>query len=309
MALSKSKALAKLQTTLLKLIPTAPFDFQHTLTFLQDYKADGIVRKVLDNELRFAMNILGKPVAFFVKSVGTLKRPRLELTLHAKKLNNDIIKAAKEQLIFYLSLEDDLTLFYKLAEKDDAFKPVLKGLYGYHQVKFPSIFTSVCWALVTQRTPNSFAYLTMQRFCELLGNSINVDGERYTTFPEAKKFLGSRDKVLIATNNTRKTDRLLEIARAYVTVDENFLKTAPYEEVMRAVRKLKGLGQWSADYILLRGLGRYERSPWTDTVIIDTISKMYTGGFRISDGDARKLAEHYGWYQGLWVHYLKVFAG
>jgi DNA-3-methyladenine glycosylase II len=309
MALSKSKALAKLQTTSLKLIPTAPFDFQHTLTFLQDYKADGIVRKVLDNELRFAMNILGKPVAFFVKSVGTLKRPRLELTLHAKKLNNDIIKAAKEQLIFYLSLEDDLTLFYKFAEKDDAFKPVLKGLYGYHQVKFPSIFTSVCWALVTQRTPNSFAYLTMQRFCELLGDSINVDGERYTTFPEAKKFLDSRDKVLIATNNTRKTDRLLEIARAYVTVDENFLKTAPYEEVMRAVRKLKGLGQWSADYILLRGLGRYERSPWTDTVIIDTISKMYTGGFRISDGDARKLAEHYGWYQGLWVHYLKVFAG
>lgn len=301
-------ASAKLQTTSLTLRPKAPFDFQHTLTFLEDYKADGIVRKILDDELRFAMNVSGKSVAFFVKSVGTLKRPRLELILHAKKLNNDIIKQAKEQLIFYLSLDDDLSSFYKLAEKDDAFKPVLRGLYGYHQVKFPSVFTSICWALVTQRTPNSFAYVTMQRFCELLGDAITVEGERYTTFPEAKKFLNARDKVLIATNNTRKTDRLMEITKAYATVDENFLKTAPYEEVMRAVKKLKGLGQWSADYILLRGLGRYERSPWTDTVIIDTISKIYTGGFRISDGDARKLAEQYGWYQGLWVHYLKVFA-
>ncbi|MGL4609968.1 MAG: DNA-3-methyladenine glycosylase family protein [Trueperaceae bacterium] len=163
-------------------------------------------------------------------------------------------------------------------------------------------------ALVTQRTPNSFAYLTMQRFCELLGDSITVNGERYTTFPEAKRFLKVRDKVLLATNNTRKTDRLMQIAKAYMSVDETFLKTASYEEVMRSVKKLKGLGQWSADYILLRGLGRYERTPWTDTVILDTISKVYTGSFRISDSDARKLAEHYGWYQGLWFHYLKHFA-
>jgi DNA-3-methyladenine glycosylase II len=308
MARQSSSLKPSLQTTSLSLTSKAPFDFQHTLTFLEDYKADGIHRKILENELRFALQVLGQPITVFVKSLGTVKRPRLELTLHAKKLNDDIIRAAKEQLTFYLSLDDDLTPFYKLAEKDNAFKPTLKGLYGYHQVKFPSVFTSICWALVTQRTPNSFAYVTMQRFCELLGDVITVDCEHYTTFPEAQKFLNSRDKVLIATNNTRKTDRLMEIAKAYMTVDETFLKTAPYEEVMRAVKKLKGLGQWSADYILLRGLGRYERSPWTDTVILDTISKIYTGGFRISEGDAKRLAESYSWYQGLWVHYLKVFA-
>jgi DNA-3-methyladenine glycosylase II len=301
-------ASAKLQTTSLILNPKSPFDFQHTLAFLRDHKASGITIKILDNQLRFALKVLGQPVAFFVSSRGTVRRPKLELTLHAKKLTDDVINAAKEQLIFYLSLDDDLIPFYKLAEKDDAFRPVLKGLYGYHQVKFPSIFTSICWALVTQRTPNSFAYVTMQRFCELIGGAIMVDGEPYTTFPEAQAFLKARDKVLVATNNTRKTDRLLEIARDYITIDEDFLKTAPYEEVMRAVKRLNGLGQWSADYILLRGLGRYERSPWTDTVIIDAISNIYTGGFRISNGDAKILAEQYGWYQGLWVHYLKVFS-
>jgi DNA-3-methyladenine glycosylase II len=147
----------------------------------------------------------------------------------------------------------------------------------------------------------------MQRFCELLGGDISIKGETYTTFPEAKDFLSSREQVFIATNNTRKTDRLIEIAKDYLTINETFLKTASYEEVMRRVKKLKGLGQWSADYILLRGLGRYERSPWTDTEIINALSTTYTSGFRISDGDARRLAEGYGWYQGLWAHYLKVF--
>jgi DNA-3-methyladenine glycosylase II len=299
--------MATLQTASLTLLPKAPFDFQQTLTFLEDHKANGIVRNILQNELRFAMNVLGKPVAFFVKSTGTLKRPKLELKVYAKKLDDTIIRAAKEQLSFYLSLEDDLEPFYKLAHKDAAFKPVVKALYGYHQVKFPSLFNCMCWALVTQRTPNSFAYLTMQRFCELLGDAITVDGERYTTFPEARKFLEARDKILVATNNTRKTDRLMEIAGAYITLDENALRAASYDESLRVVKKLKGLGQWSAEYILLRGLGKYERTGWTDTVILESISHLYTGGFRISEGDAKRLAEHYGWYQGLWFHYLKRY--
>jgi DNA-3-methyladenine glycosylase II len=299
--------MATLQTASLTLLPKAPFDFQHTLTFLQEHKANGIVRNILENELRFATNVLGKPIAFFVKSTGTVKKPKLELNLYAKKLDDSIISVAQKQLSFYLSLEDDLTPFYNLAEKDAAFKPVVKALYGYHQVKFPSLFTCMCWALVTQRTPNSFAYLTMQRFCEFLGDALIVDGERYTTFPEAKKFLRARDKVLIATNNTRKTDRLMEIAREYITLDEIALRAAPYDEALRVVKKLKGLGQWSAEYILLRGLGKYERTGWTDTVILESISHLYTGGFSISEGDAKRLAEHYGWYQGLWFHYLKRF--
>ncbi|MGL4609967.1 MAG: hypothetical protein ACRCYY_09825 [Trueperaceae bacterium] len=134
-----------LQTASLVLKPKAPFDFQQTLNFLEDHKANGIVRNILDDELRFAMNVLGKPVAFFVKSLGTVKKPRLELTLFAKKLDDSVVQAAKEQLIFYLSLEDDLEPFYNLANKDPAFAPISKALYGYHQVKFPSIFTSVCW--------------------------------------------------------------------------------------------------------------------------------------------------------------------
>jgi DNA-3-methyladenine glycosylase II len=297
--------LMKLET--LTLTPKAPFDFRHTLNFLQDFKADGIHRIVQDGSLRFAIQILGQPVAVQLTSTGTVKKPRLELTLYSRQLSDTIIETTSKSVRFYLSLDDDLTPFYKLAEKDPAFKPVVKTLYGYHQVKYPSIFASVCWALVTQRTPNSFAYLTMQRFCELLGDSITVNGERFTTFPEPEKFLKNSEKILLATNNTRKTDRLLEIAKAFTTADEHFLKTAPYEEVLRYLKKIKGLGQWSAEYILLRGLGRYERTPWTDTVILESISNLYTGGFRISEGDAKRLAEHYGWYQGLWFHYLKRF--
>ena len=57
---------------------------------------------------------------------------------------------------------------------------------------------------------------------------------------------------------------------------------------------------------MLRGLGRAERVPWTDTGLLPAVSAVYTQGLTISAGSAREIAERYGWYGGLWAHYLKT---
>ena len=257
--------------------------------------------------LEQALQVQGQPVYVRLESVGTTDKPELTVTL-AGDLSEDLVEQTLIQVRFYLGLNDSLTPFYDLARKDDAFKPVFKQLYGFHPVKFPSPFACVCWVLVTQRTPNPFAYKTMRRLTELLGDAVEVDGVRYTTFPEPHALLerGAPAKVLEATNNTRKTERLLPLARNFLAADETFLRTAPFEEAYRWLKKLPGLGEWSVDYVMLRGLGRTERSPWSDTRLLEAISNVYTGGLTISRGDARKLAESYGWHQGWWVHYLKT---
>ena len=286
---------------------TPPFDFDQTLTFLRRAHADGVSKQVGEGILEQALQVQGQPVYVRLESVGQVEKPELKLTL-VDDPSDDLVKQTLEQLRFYLGLDDDLTPFYDIARKDDAFKPVLERLYGFHPVKFPSLFACVCWVLVTQRTPNPFAYKTMRKLTELLGDAVEVGGVRYTTFPEPHKLLeqGAPAKVLEATNNTRKTERLLPLARDFLAADETFLRTAPFEDAYRWLKKLPGLGEWSVDYIMLRGLGRTERSPWSDTRLLEAISSVYTGGLSISRGDARKLAEQYGWYQGWWVHYLKT---
>lgn len=285
--------------------PTAPFNFKHTLEFLKDFKADGITRSVQDDSLRFAMFVQNQVVVIDVEHADI----GLNCTLNAQQLSESLSSETLARVRFYLSLDDDLSDFYTKAQQDDVFKPILKSLYGYHQVKFPTVFSCACWALITQRTPNSFAYKTMSKLSELLGQSITFDGETYTTFPCAQDFLAKNASaaILEATNNTRKTERLLPIAEAFATADETFLHTASFEELATWLKTIHGLGQWSVDYIMLRGLGRKERSPWTDTQIMNSISKVYTQGLSISRGDAKKIAETYGWQQGYWVHYLKHY--
>lgn len=288
--------------------PKPPFDFAPALSFLHLTRADGTLKRAEAGTLTQALQFGEGPVLVQLRSQGTVQTPRLEGTLYAQRdLGEDELQAAKRRIRFYLGLDDDLSAFYALAEQDAAFAPVLERLYGYHQVRFPSLFSCVCWALVTQRTPNSFAFKTVALLSDLLGDSFTFEGRTYTTFPEPQRFLtgDAASKILAATNNTRKTERLIPLARDFLSADETFLRTAPYDEVFSLLKRLPGLGPWSAEFIMLRGLGRWERAPWTDTRLLEAISAVYTGGLGISRGDARALAERYGWQQGLWVHYLK----
>ena len=294
------------------LTPTPPFDFEQTLNFVRrfrsrDYERNPAHEQIRGNVLQRVVSVDGEPVFFRVKSVGTLQEPGLECTLYAERLTDELTEATAERVRFFLSLDDDLTPFYTLAQSDPAFSDVVQHLYGYHAFKVLTPFEAACWALIQQRTPNSFAHLTMKRLTELFGRGLELDGVTHRAFPEASQMLDNPEqRVLEATNNTRKTERFLDLIKAFATADEDFLRTAPYAEVSKWLADIRGIGAWSIDFIMLRGLGRYERTPWTDTGLLDAVSSVYTQGLSISQGSARELAERYGWYQGYWAHYVKT---
>ena len=106
--------------------------------------------------------------------------------------------------------------------------------------------------------------------------------------------------------NDRRTEYLLAIARAFSEVKEEFLKTAPDEEVEAWLRNIKGIGEWSATFIMVRGLGRMERVPLTETRLFEAASKVYGHGKELSREELKRLAERYGQWQGYWAHYLRV---
>lgn len=292
-----------------ELTPTPPFDFAKSLAFLATFRADGVAKEVGPGRLEVPLLVGGAPLLATLEPAGGVEEPALRARLASEApLDAARLEAADERLRAFLGLDDDLAPFYALAREDPAFAPIAERLHGYHQVRFPSLFAALCWAVVTQRTPNAFAYRSMRAITEALGERLVVDGRRWQAFPAPQALLrpGSSAALLGATNNTRKVERLTALARAVLGADEAWLRQAPYQEAYRWLLGLPGIGPWSAEYVMLRGLGRHERTPWSDTWLLEGLSQLYTGGFAISRGDARRLAERYGWYQGYWVHYLKV---
>ena len=294
---------------LMTLEPGPPFSLAKTLRALGQFQVTQANRSVEGGKLIEAVLTSAGPVICELAAC-TAERPRLRLTIHAdRELPEEAVREAGAALSRRLGLDDDLSTLYRAARADPVFGPVLKRCLGLRLIRTSTPFEAACWAVIQQRTPNGFAYQTMARLIDLLGERIDFRGRTYTLFPTPERLAyGARPALLAATNNTRKVDRLEPLGQAFSRLEPTFLSEAPYAELAAWLRRIPGVGAWSVDYILLRGLGRTERTPWNDTGLLEAISQVYTLGFQISRGSARELAERYGWLQGYWAHYLKVFS-
>ncbi len=290
------------------LIPAPPFNFDKSLNFLGVFMPTKQEQTISSHTLTKAISIDGQTIVFQLISIGTTENPQLEYTLFSTQpITEETQNAVVERMTFFLSLEDDLQPFYRIGQEDADFSPIIELLYGYHQVKFLTPFENACWAVLTQRNPMKIAQKTKQVLIEKYGNHLDVNENVYWAFPEPIQIVvADESELLKVIRNDQRTEYLIATARAFSEVNEEFLKIAPDEEVEAWLRNIKGIGEWSATFIMVRGLGRMERIPLTETRLLEAASKVYGHGEELSRDDLKCLAERYGSWQGYWAHYLRV---
>ncbi len=77
-------------------------------------------------------------------------------------------------------------------------------------------------------------------------------------------------------------------------------------EIIEELDKIKGVGVWTAELTMLRGMRRLEALPADDLGLRRTISHYYCGGKPITSAEARRIAENWGTWKGLAAYYLIV---
>ena len=286
----------------------APFDFNHALLFIGQFKPMTGQQNVEPARMTKAFYVGDQVAVFALEAAGTTDEPQLRYTIWSEaKLTADEQEQAEADIRFYLSLDNDLRPFYKLAEADPQFMPVVEKLYGYHQVKFSlKAFENACWAILSQRNQMSISLAMKARLAEDYGDRLTVDGVDYRVFPQAAHLANLDLYQLNETiRNTRKSECVQSAAQAFATIDESWLRNAPYEQVESWLLEIKGIGAWSATFIMLRGLGRTERVPLDEKAILAAAQRVY-GRDDLTHADVQRMSKHYGEYAGYWAHYLRV---
>ena len=290
-----------------ELSPRAPFDFGQTLAFLRRFTPTAGEQRLTDDSLTRAIALGGRAVVFSVRSEGAVEQPRLTYTLtSATPLSEDERAALRDRISFSLSLDDDLDAFYQRAQGDPAMQSVVARLYGLHQPKFLTPFELACWAILTQRTPIPIARQIKQRLVARYGVELAVDGVVYRAFPEVAT-LASADPAELAelVRNARKANYLLAVIQCFDEVDEAWLRSAPVEEVQARLRGVRGIGEWSAMFLLVRGLGRMDAIPTSDGELQRAIARLYNAGQPLPADAFARLLERYGDARGYWAFYLR----
>jgi DNA-3-methyladenine glycosylase II len=67
---------------------------------------------------------------------------------------------------------------------------------------------------------------------------------------------------------------------------------------------IRGIGRWTAEYVLLRGLGRWDVLPATDAGLINGVRRAYHLDHRPSPEEITSLSERWRPWRGLATYYL-----
>ena len=90
------------------------------------------------------------------------------------------------------------------------------------------------------------------------------------------------------------------------SLDLEELKYFSDDEVRSIIINIRGFGRWSAEYILIRGLGRPDVVP-SDDFGIRAITGLYFGdGDRMAADEVRVALELYAPFRGIAMSYLLV---
>ena len=290
--------------------PLAPFDFSKSLEFLSDFTPMQNEQEVKKGAFTKAVQVNGKTIAFEVVNSGTVENPKLQFTAYSKaKFTDEDKDSVADRISFFLSLQDNLKEFYGIAKKDEFLKPAIKQFYGHKQEKFLTPFEIACWAVLNQRIPMNVARKMKENIVKKVGGQIKVNSVDYYSFPEPCSLAAVSAELPDLVPNKRKAEYVLSVAEAFCKVDEQWLRTAPYDEVHDWLTDIKGIGDWSANFVMIRGLGRMEALSNIELRLALDVAKIYRGQDEpLSHEEVCALAEKYGKWTGYWAYYIRIYA-
>ena len=158
-------------------------------------------------------------------------------------------------IVEWLDLTTDLSSFYTIAERSSVMRKLVAKYRGYRIIGMPDLYESLSWAIIGQQINLSFAFTLKQRLVETFGDHIIHEDLRYYLFPQPEVIAAlDPDKLLALQFSKQKATYLLNIARAFVegVLSREKIAGLPFQEGREELQKIKGVGNWTANYALMK---------------------------------------------------------
>lgn len=172
-----------------------------------------------------------------------------------------------------LGLQIDLKWFYAATKMDRDLQPLESRFRGVKPPRFPTIFETLTNAICNQQLSLESGLSLLNRFIEAFGKSFKEKKKVNYAFPTPSRIKKCTRKELMALGFSKhKTDTLLLLSRNETLFRD--LEPLSNEEIVDLLCRFKGIGRWSAEYTLLRGLGRIQIIPGDDVGIHESLKHL-----------------------------------
>lgn len=246
--------------------PVAPFRLDLTAWTLRR-RADNQIDRWDGVNYRRVLVIEGQPIEIAVTQVRPPDSPRLRVTVTGTDVDSTSKQPVISLLNHMLGLQVDLSAFYRFAAHQAKLGPLARRFRGMRPPRFPSVFEAFINATACQQMSLTVGILLLNRLAEVSGLTLEENGVASHAFPRPQDLV-HRDPHAIALLgfSRQKVRAMIEMARA---IEDGQLSLESLTEVsddvaLANLQELRGVGRWTAEYVLLRGLGRWHIFPGDD---------------------------------------------
>ncbi len=280
-----------------------PFDFARSIRFwrrstgeLCEQWADGIYRRVIERD--------GAAAVLALYSADTVEAPAVRLELDGRP-TTAAETAGLAGLVRHL-LGDDLDLracYAELAE-DEALAPVFARLYGLRAPRSP-LWETMCFVIAGQQISVPFAYLLKQRLVTRYGTAFEAGGRLLYRFPAPAVLAeADPDELRGMQFSGSKARFIIGLAQQLVAgrADLDRIAALPTPEATAELTRFHGVGRWTAEFLLMRALGRADALPANDAGVRQGVAAIY--GQRLPEAELRAFGGRWGRWGGVVGLYL-----
>jgi DNA-3-methyladenine glycosylase II len=163
-------------------------------------------------------------------------------------------ETVRDQVRRILSLDVDGSGFPEVAKRDPVVGE-LQGRYpGLRPVCFYSPYEAAAWTIIGNRIRIVQAARIKARMAEELGEPVQIRGKKERAFPGPSQLLHLDGFPGLFG---RKAEYLRVLARAALEgkLEAPYLRSLPADEALAKLKELPGIGDFSAELVLVRGVG------------------------------------------------------
>lgn len=152
---------------------------------------------------------------------------------------------------------------------------LIEGREGARIPQTPVPFDGLVWSIVGQQVTVSFAVTLRRRLSELLGEPLEGG---LVTAPRPQDVAALEPEALLPLQfSRRKAEYVIGAAQEIVEgrLDLVGLAKRPSEETEATLIALRGIGPWSANYLMLRALNAPDCVPLGDTGLTSALARFF----------------------------------
>lgn len=245
--------------------PVHPFRLDLTAWALQR-RPGNLIDRWDGASYRRVLTVDGSTFEIAVSQTGEAART-LGVTIAVDSLGREAKQKTRDLLVSALGIRIDLSGFYRMTETHSRLKSLARSFRGLKPPRFFSIYEGLVNGIACQQLSLSLGIQLLGRLARRFGPSVDMsDSVRYG-FPRPVDLANANMADIKELGfSLQKARAMIEVSRAIVEgrLDLDALAAEGDDEALRRLRELRGVGRWTAEYTLLRGMGRWHIFPADD---------------------------------------------